>query len=71
MRMYDIIIHVYVVHIRTHSHTYASSYSQLTTNMFAYLRLILIENVECRTSDAVDVHQSYMLSWDVVYFHSA
>ena len=56
MRMYDIIIHVYVVHIRTHSHTYAFSYSQLITNMFAYLRLILIENVGCRRSDVVDVH---------------
>ena len=70
MRMYDVIIRFYFVHIRIHLHTYAPSYSQPTTNMFAYLRLITIENVLCRTSYVVVEHQSYMLSWDVVQFHS-
>ena len=66
MRMYDVIIRVYVVHIRTYSQTYAPSYPYPTTNMFAYLRLTIIENVQYHTSDVAVVHQSYMLSWDFV-----
>ena len=64
--MYGVVSHIYGVHIRTHSHTYAPSYSYATTNVFAYSRIIAIENVQCCTYDDVVVHQSYMLSWDVV-----
>ena len=60
MHMYVVVSRIYGVRIRTHSHTYAPSYSYPTTNVFAYSRIIVIENVQRRTYDVVVVHQSYM-----------
>ena len=69
IRMHVVIIRVYVMHIRTYSHSYAHSYSQPTTNMFAYLRLIMIPHISCcsRTSIVHCVVGCRTLSYINVY----